>query len=127
MPTSARDATTDDALYPDQLPGRRLELDPDRLDGELEVWDARDDDDAEALPDGADYGNWLPVVDHSGPEAREVWASAPRGLLEELLEAGAEPGDYVEVGAHHRGDAEHDPHTFEDVILTGPDGGPVRD
>lgn len=112
MPTSGRDTVTSEVLYPDELPGRALEADPERLNGELAFWDADDLDDQEDLPgQGASYGWWLPVVDTADGEPR--WAVAPRELRERLVELELEPGEAFEVLSVERGDADDDPYRVD--------------
>lgn len=120
MPTKARDSVRKDALYPDELPGSAMALSSERLNGELQFWDAGDPDDAADLPsDGsADFGWWVPV--EHGVHG-EVWAAAPRALREQLLELELGPGDVFEVTDVMRGDEEHDPYELA-VHESDPDG-----
>lgn len=96
MPTDAADTVSKDVLYPDDLQGRTLELDPDeRLNGQgLAFWRADDEGDAEQLPDGAKRGWWLPV---DCADDGQVWASMPRDLRVTLIEKGLGSGDIIEV------------------------------
>lgn len=124
MPTSGRDTVAVDVLYPDQLPGDGLVLDPDRLNGEVAFWDADDPDDRAALPaQGASFGWWLPVVH---PEHGPVWAVAPRALRSWLVEEELEPGDAFEVTEVIEGEKEHDPYEVEVHRYEG-DGGPAAE
>lgn len=88
MPTDASETTAKDVLYPDDLQGDTLEIDPNgEMNGGIQFWDAD-----EAPPDGAKHGWYFPVdsADHG-----ETWAAAPRDLREQL--ADLEPGDIFEV------------------------------
>lgn len=111
MPVSSRDRLSKDALYPDELVGQGLVPCPDRLNGELEWWDASDDDDAEELPDDARYGWWLPVQPVGGDE--KVWMAAPRAVSETLDELGVEPGEAFRFVGLEKGPADHDPYEAE--------------
>lgn len=116
MPRSLDESTRKDAIYPDEMArtGDSYLIDADRLNGTVQTWDASDPDDAEALPEDAQYGEWLPVIDAVDPEYGEpVWLAAPRALRETLLEAGAEPGDAFRVLAVEKGPEDHDPYEIE--------------
>lgn len=112
MPTSGRDTVRKDALYPDDLVGIDIEIDADRLNGEIAFWDALDEDDQRALPDGAKFGWWLPIVTQAHGA---VWAACPKQLREQILEL--EPGDAFEVVGMARGQAEHDPYDVQIAII----------
>lgn len=93
MPTDAEETVAKEVLYPDDLSGETLEIDPDGLlDGGLAFWNA--DGDAEALPDGAKRGWWLPV---DSAEHGQVWASMPGDLREQMVDADLGSGDIIEV------------------------------
>lgn len=112
MPTSGRDTVTSEVLYPDELEGRLLELDGERLNGELAFWDADDHDDREDLPgQGASYGWWVPVMDSADNEPR--WAVAPRQLREQLVELELGPGDAFEVTHLEEGESDDDPYEID--------------
>lgn len=106
MPKSPEDATIKDVLYPDDLPGKGFET------VEYAYYDADDDDDAEELPDEAQYGLWLPCMTPVGADEKK-WVSAPRGLREALLEAEYEEGEPFRVLEVDRGPDEHDPYEIE--------------
>lgn len=116
MPTRADDTVTKEVLYPDDLTGETLEIDPEgRLNGELAFWNAEDPEDTEDLPDGAKRGWWLPVdsADHG-----QVWASMPRDLRESLAEKGLTSGDIIEVLSHEKGPGDTDPWMAEVAVIT---------
>lgn len=101
MPVSPEDSVKKEVLYPDDLPGMELEI------RENAYYDAEQDEDAKHLPEKAQYGLFLPVKDVAGDD---LWASAPRGLREALLEAGLGSGDSFIVTDLQKGSAEHDPY-----------------
>jgi Fe2+ transport system protein FeoA len=105
MPKSPEEATTKEVQYPDDLPGEKWTI------VEYAYYDAQDEDDAEELPEAAQYGWWLRVR----PAGRdsETWASAPRDLREKLLELGLEEGDTFEVYELKKGPGDHDPYHAE--------------
>lgn len=123
MPTKSRDTIEQDAQYPDSLTGMGWVIDPDRLNGEVLYWDADDPEDQEDLPDGAQYGWWLPVHPAGEPDLAR-WAAAPRALREAIADLALEPGDAFEVTDVESGEAEHDPYTVEVRRYDG-DGGPA--
>lgn len=124
MPTSARDSVQFDVLYPDELPGAVMRIrDHEKLNGEVEFWDADDPDDRDDLPGGtkpASYGWWLPV-EHS--EHGDVWVASPRALREGVFDLDLDIGDCFEVTDVVEGDEEHDPYELV-VHETEPDGRP---
>lgn len=111
MPTSARDTVKKDALYPDELVGESLEADESRLNGELEYWDASDQDDADELPDDARYGWWLPVRIVGTDDER--WMASPRAVREAFLEEEISPGEAFRIVGLEKGPADHDPYECE--------------
>lgn len=116
MPTDAEDTVTKDVLYPDDLSGETLEIDPEnRLNGGLAFWQSDIDADAEELPEGAKRGWWLPV---DSAEHGETWASMPRELREQLIENGLQSGDIFEVLSLEKGPGETDPYMAEIAVLT---------
>lgn len=118
MPTDSARTLTDDVLYPDNLQGTALDIDPEkRMNGGLQYWLADDPDDAEVLPDGAKRGHYFPVSvigSHDG----EVWAAAPRDLRARLDQAGVGPGDAVEITELKKsGEKQTDPYTARVAII----------
>lgn len=119
MPESAKDSVRKDALYPDELPGSVMRIrDHEKLNGEVEFWNADDPDDAADLPDdgSADHGRWLPV-EHS--VHGDVWVAAPRTLREQFVELGLEVGDTFEITDVMRGPNDHDPYEMAVHVAHG--------
>lgn len=106
MPKTPEEATAKDALYPDDLPGKALEI------VEYAYYDADDDSDADHLPDDARYGWWLPVSE-VGVEDSDIWAAAPRDLREALIDVDAAEGDAFRVIEVDKGPKDHDPYQVE--------------
>ena len=107
MPVNPRDSVEKECYYPDDL-----------ADGvgfvirEFAFWDASDDDDAEELPDNAQYGFWLPVSPMSDKDV-DAWLSAPRALREDLVDNDAEEGSSFRVLEIAKGEADHAPYSVE--------------
>lgn len=119
MPTDSAETLIEDVLYPDNLQGAALDIDPEeRMNGSLQYWLADDPDDAEVLPDGAKRGHYFPVSvigSHDG----EVWAAAPRDLRARLEQADVGPGDSVEVTELKKsGEGETDPYSARIAVIT---------
>lgn len=117
MPTKAEDTVTKDCLYPDDLTGRTVEIDPEqRLENGLAFWrpDESEADD-EQTPEGARHGYWLPVDD---ADDGEVWMSCPRDLREAMLRNGVESGDVIEILSHEKGPGDTDPWMAEIALIT---------
>ena len=114
MPTKGEDTTAKEVLYPDDLAGRTLELDPDReLNGGMAYWAAEDTADAERLPDGAKRGWWLPV---DCADDGRLWMAVPRALREELNSL--QSGDIVEIVRCEKGPGDTDPYSVEVAVVT---------
>lgn len=114
MPESGRDTVSKDVLYPDDLTGETLIIDPaDRMNGEMLFWNAEDEGDSEDLPDDARYGYFFPAIH---PEHGEIWVSAPRELREVLVDK-INPGDEIEVLSLEKGPGETDPYMAEVAIV----------
>jgi len=106
MPKSPEDATTKDVLYPDDLAGKKLQIEA------YAYWDASDEEDRAELPEDAQYGLFLPVNTTTGDDGR-VWASAPRALRDDLMRHEVGEGDWFEVLEVEKGPADHDPYHLE--------------
>lgn len=110
MPVDAKDSVTKEVLYPDDLTGETLEIDPNGLmNGAVQFWDAEE----EATPDGAKYGLFCPV---DSAEHGEVWASAPRELREAMVDL--VPGDIIEVLSCEQGEGDPAPWYVDIAVLT---------
>lgn len=112
MPTEPEDSLRD-ALYPDDLTGAgRLRI------REWAFYHAREDDDAEQLPDDANEGWWLPV--HIGDTERFI--AAPEELRQELIRKDAGEGTVFKVSSCERtGEEDHAPYAVDVTIMD--DGG----
>lgn len=117
MPTDAADTITKDVLYPDDLGGKTVEIDPEnRLSNGLAFWKADDQGDAEMLPEGARHGHWLPVDD---ADEGTVWMSCPRDLREVMVSEGLESGDIIEIlSCEKAGSGETDQWYAEIAVVT---------
>lgn len=113
MPKTPHEATTKEVQYPDDLPGEKWTI------AEYAYYDSDDPEDAEELPEDAQYGYWL-RAEKAGTDD-ETWLSCPRTVRERLLEEEAEEGDTFEVLELKRGDAEHDPYHAELRVLSNGD------
>lgn len=111
MPVDADDTLAKEVLYPDDLSGRTLEIDPDGLmNGTVQFWDA----DEEPTPDGAKHGLFFPA---DCADEGQVWVAAPRDLRKSL--ADLEPGDIFEVlSCEKAGPGETDPFYAEIAVIT---------
>lgn len=113
MPKTPHEATIKEVQYPDDLPGDKWVI------TEYAYYHADDPEDAEELPEDAQYGYWLRAT-MAGTED-ETWLSAPRTIRETLLEEGAEEGDTFEVMDLKRGEGDHDPYHADLRILENGD------
>lgn len=111
MPTDVSETTTKDVLYPDDLRGDTLEIDPrGEMNGAVQMWTAE-----ECPADGAKKGHYFPV---DSAEHGETWAAAPRDLREQLAEL--DPGDIFEVLSMEKsGQGETDEWLCEISVITG--------
>lgn len=109
MPVSPTDSLRD-ALYPDDLPQEeRIIVHSKFSEG---FWVAEDDDDAQDLPDDANYGHWMPVVG-SGPDDEPRWMSAPEAVRAWIVKKNIEPGDHLRVRTIEKGEMDHDPYEVD--------------
>lgn len=105
MPKSPDETLLDGATYPDDAPGKKWTI------LEYAYYDSEDPEDAEVLPEGAQYGLWL-HVEETGTDA-ETYLASPRSLREFLHENGAEEGSTFEIFEMKKGDGQHDPYHVE--------------
>lgn len=108
MPVEPQDSIEKECYYPDDV----QTVDGFTIRDTFAFWDVQDDDDADDLPEDANYGLWLPVTPLSNGEA-DAWLSAPRMLRELLVEAEADVDDSFRVLEMEKGPADHDAYDVE--------------
>lgn len=105
MPKTPEEATLKEVQYPDDLPGEKWTI------VEYAYYDAQDEDDAQELPEDAQYGLWLRARWVGTDE--ETWLAAPRSLREQLLDLDLDEGDHFEVFEVKKGPGDQDPYHVE--------------